>query len=155
MGLKRAQVLVAGVAVLAAFAAGCGDDDGDTGEDTTAEFSSEDVTATIEIEMDDFKFIPKNAKGPAGIDEVVTPNIGAVEHELQLYKTDKDPGSLEVDPETGKADTEPLGERLFETFADPGETDSAIAELDAGKYATICNIAGHYEAGMWGSLTIK
>lgn len=139
-------------------AAGCGDDDdseGGTEDGATAEFSSEDVTATIEVEMDDFKFIPKNAKGPAGIDEVVTPNIGAVEHELQLYKTDMDPGSLMVDSETGKADTEPLGERLFETYAEAGETDSAIAELDPGQYAMICNIAGHYEAGMWGSLKIK
>ncbi len=144
------------VALVAAVAIGCGGDDGDSGtEEATSEFSAEDVTATIEVEMQDFEFIPKDAKGPAGIDEVVTPNIGQVEHELQLYKTDVDPGSLTVDAETGKADTEPLGERLFEAFADPGETDSVIAELDAGQYAMVCNIAGHYEAGMWGSMTIK
>jgi uncharacterized cupredoxin-like copper-binding protein len=157
--IRNARRLLAGVGVLAVLAVGCGgDDDGDEGgteEAATTEFSSEDVTATIEVEMDDFKFIPKNAKGPAGIDEVVTPNIGEVEHELQLYKTDVDPGSLTVDSATGKADTEPLGDKLFETFAQPGETASAIAELDPGKYAMICNISGHYQAGMWGSLKVK
>ena len=148
---------VALVAILAACVfAGCGgDDDSGGGEEAAPEFTAEDVTATIEVEMDDFKFIPMEAEGPAGIDEVVTPNIGQVEHELQLYKTDVDPGALSVDPETGKAETEPLGERLFEAFAEAGETDSVIAELDAGEYAMVCNIAGHYEAGMWGSMTIK
>jgi uncharacterized cupredoxin-like copper-binding protein len=150
---------IALVALLASVAIACGGDDGDNGsaatEEATAEFTAEEVTATIEVEMADFEFIPKDAKGPAGIDEVVTPNIGEVEHELQLYKTDVDPGSLTVDAETGKADTEPLGERLFENFADAGETDSNIADLDAGQYAMVCNIAGHYEAGMWGSMTIK
>ena len=147
---------IALVALLAALVVGCGGDDGDSGDAATAaEFSAEDVTATIEVEMADFEFIPMDAEGPAGIDEVVTPNIGAVEHELQLYKTDVDPGSLTVNTEDNKADTAPLGERLFEAFAEAGETDSVIADLGPGTYAMVCNIPGHYAAGMWGSLTIK
>jgi uncharacterized cupredoxin-like copper-binding protein len=150
------------IAILAAFAAGCGSDDSDDGgseeateEATAEELTAADVTATIEVKMKDFAFVPMDAKGPAGIDEVVTPNIGEVEHELQLYKTDIDPGSLTVDTADNKADTASLGERLFETFAEAGETDSAIADLESGNYAMICNIAGHYAAGMWGSMTIK
>ena len=73
----------------------------------------------------------------------------------QVYITDVDPGSLTVDPETSKADVEPLGEELGETFAEPGETASMILELTPGEYAMICNIEGRYEAGMWGSLTIE
>jgi len=149
---------VALIGILAAFAAGCGGDDGDEGgteEATTEEFTDADVTATIEIEMKEFAFIPKDASGPAGIDEIVTPNIGQVEHELELFKSDVDPGSLTVEPEEDKADTSPLGEEILETFAEPGQTDSAIADLKPGKYAMICNVAGHYAAGMWGNLTIK
>ena len=160
-GLGR-LLAIALVALLTAFVVGCGGDDEDNGDSangdvevTAEEFSAADVTATIEVEMADFEFIPKDADGPAGIDEVVTPNIGAVAHELMLYKTDVDPGSLTVDPEDDKADTAPLGELLFEAFAEPGETDSKIADLGPGTYAMVCNIAGHYAAGMWGSLTIK
>ena len=172
-GLGR-LLAIALVALLAAFVVGCGGDDEDNGdsangdvevtaeghdegaaEGAAEEFSAADVTATIEVEMADFEFIPKDADGPAGIDEVVTPNIGAVAHELMLYKTDVDPGSLTVDPEDDKADTAPLGELLFEAFAEPGETDSKIADLGPGTYVMVCNIAGHYAAGMWGSLTIK
>ena len=160
-GLGRLLAIVF-VALLAALIVGCGGDDDDSGdgasgdaEATAEEFTAEDVTATIEVEMDDFVFIPKDAEGPAGIDEVVTPNIGAVEHELQLYKTDVDPGSLTVNTEDDKADTAPLGERLFEAFAEAGETDSVIADLGPGTYAMVCNIPGHYAAGMWGSMTIK
>ncbi len=162
MNRKASRLLVVPlVAILAAFAGGCGGDDGDGGgseeatEAIAEEFTDADVAATIEVEMKEFEFVPMDAKGPAGVDEVVTPNTGEVEHELQLFKSDLDPGSLTVDSADNKADTAPLGERLFEAFAEPGETDSVIADLEPGTYAMICNIAGHYVAGMWGSLTIK
>ena len=124
-------------------------------EQVAQAFTVADVSATITVGLADFEFIPKDAEGPAGIDEVVTPNNGAVVHELMLYKTDVDPGSLTVSTEDNRADTGPLGEELFEALAEPGETDSVIADLEPGAYAMVCNIPGHYAAGMWGSLTIK
>jgi uncharacterized cupredoxin-like copper-binding protein len=32
---------------------------------------------------------------------------------------------------------------------DPGKSGSLTVDLDAGKYVLVCNIAGHYMAGMW------
>ncbi|MBK5115928.1 MAG: cupredoxin domain-containing protein [Thermoleophilia bacterium] len=144
---RRLLLSVAAVA-LAGFAVGCGDDEGgeDGGEETAQ------VSETIEIEMDDFKFIPKNAKAKAGTAKIVAPNIGVEPHELELFKSDEDPGSLEVIGDS--ADTEPLGGDVGEAFADPGETGEFTVDLEPGKYAMICNLPNHYAQGMYGSLTV-
>lgn len=158
--MKWGGLGIALVALVAVIAVGWGGgDDGDGGdagtEATQVEFTDAEVEATIEVDMGDFVFLPKDAKGPAGIDEVLSENIGAFDHELYLFETDIDPGSLTLDPETDKADMSPMGEKIFENFATPGESDSHIADLAPGQYAMICNLPGHYAAGMWGSLTIK
>ena len=36
-----------------------------------------------------------------------------------------------------------------------GKTKSATNDLTPGKYAMICNVPGHYEQGMYGSVTAK
>ena len=110
--------------------------------------TAEEVTATVEIAMDDFEFIPKNASAAAGPTDIAAPNRDQVEHELELFKTNEDPGSLAVSD--NKADTSPLGEEIEGLEVEPGEEAVATVELEPGTYALICNIPGHYEQGMWG-----
>lgn len=38
---------------------------------------------------------------------------------------------------------------------DPGGTGSLTVTLKPGRYMLVCNLPGHYEAGMWTYLTVK
>jgi uncharacterized cupredoxin-like copper-binding protein len=38
---------------------------------------------------------------------------------------------------------------------EPGKTGTHTFKLKAGNYVMICNIAGHYQAGMYGTLVVK
>ena len=41
------------------------------------------------------------------------------------------------------------------TDVGPGQTKRHRFQLTPGKYAMICNVAGHYKAGMYGSVVVK
>ena len=106
--------------------------------------------------MDEFAFHPNHVTVAPGAVTIVAPNVGKVVHELVLFKTNRDPGSFPVSDrridEEGVKGAKSVGE-----IADvrPGQSKRHRFQLKAGKYAMICNVAGHYQAGMYGSLVVK
>ena len=79
-------------------------------------------------------------------------------HELVLLKTNRDPGSFEVSGgEVDEKALEESGAEIPGEIADvpPGKSKSMTVDLTPGKYAMICNLPGHYQRGMYGSLTAK
>lgn len=78
-------------------------------------------------------------------------NDGKVVHELVLLKTDADPGKLPKDGYKVGEDTS-VGEIAD---VEPGSTKKATFKLATRKYAMVCALPGHYEGGMYGSLTVK
>jgi uncharacterized cupredoxin-like copper-binding protein len=105
------------------------------------------------------------ASAPAGDVTFVVKNAGSMVHEAVVLQTDVPFDKLPVtdagDPpvpvasggnkvsedhnvgETGDPDLEPGGTRTF-----------TIKHMVAGKYVIVCNLAGHYTAGMRAALTI-
>lgn len=78
-----------------------------------------------------------------------TRNIGSVVHELAVLKTDKpaaDLGGGSKAPENGK-----VGEVAN---LSPGQSKSLSINLTPGHYALICNLPGHYSAGMYADLNV-
>ena len=153
---------IAATVVLALFVAGCGDDDDDDngaeGEATSpastmAATTTEPAAAssTLTIRMSEFRFDPKEAVAKAGKVTITAPNDGKTVHELVLLKTNADPAKLPMD-----------GDEVDESKAvgeiedvDPGATKKQTFDLEAGKYAMVCALPGHYQGGMYGSLTVK
>lgn len=91
---------------------------------------------------------PKTAK--AGQAEFEAKNVGAAPHELVVLKTEKPADSLgsggEV-PEPGKV-------------GDTGVFNAGVSKdlklkLEKGHYALICNVPGHYAAGMHADLEVQ
>ena len=159
MTARRSIPILSAPVLLAtlALAAGCGDDGNDGGGSATTQTQTSGAK-TLVVKMDDYSFDPKDATAAAGSVRVTAPNVGKVVHELVLVKTDEDPGSFKV--ENGKVDEQALedaGATIPGEIADvpPGETKSKTIDLTAGKYAMICNVAGHYQRGMYGGLTVK
>ena len=159
--MRLKSLLIAGIVILAVpVASGCGgaDDNGDGGQaaapaptatQTTTQPPAADRALTIR--MTEFAFDPKDAVAKAGEVTITAPNDGKVVHELVLLKTDEDPATLpkkgdEVDESTSVGEIADV---------EPGSTKKATFKLTPGKYAMVCALPGHYEGGMYGSLTVE
>lgn len=76
------------------------------------------------------------------------------EHELEIFRTDLDPGNLPV--KNGKVDSKAQGlEKIVEKHVKGGKTATMATDLGPGKYVIICNIRTHYQRGMHAGLDVK
>jgi len=157
--MRITSLAIAAIVILAApVAAGCGsDDDGGDGGEAAAPAPTATQTAApaadraLTIRMTEFAFDPKDAVAKAGSVTITAPNDGKVVHELVLLKTDEDPAALpkkgdEVDESTAVGEIADV---------EPGSTKKATFKLVPGNYAMVCALPGHYEGGMYGSLTVE
>jgi len=113
-----------------------------------------DGVQIVTIHAKEFKFIPSEIHINAGKVKFVMVNDGIAEHEMVVYEASKkdivDKAELAEDEDTIEKNI------LFEIEevhpGQSGETD--IMNLQAGSYVVGCHIAGHYAAGMKGTLDI-
>jgi len=158
--MRVRSLLIAAIVFLAVPATGCGgDDDNGDGEQAAAPAPTTTQTTTqppaagraLTIRMTEYAFDPKDAVTKAGKVTITAPNDGEVAHELVVLKTNEDPANLpkkgdEVDESTSVGEIADV---------EPGATKEATFKLAPGKYAMVCALSGHYEGGMYGSLTVK
>ncbi len=160
----RTSLPIAATALLAAsLAAGCGSDDSNTSTSglpsaLTATQPAPTTTTqqaagshSLTVKMSEFAFEPKDAVAEAGKVELSTPNEGKSVHELVLLQTDADPAKLPK--KGGKVDESTSVGEIADV--EPGTTKKKTFKLKAGKYAMVCALPGHYEGGMYGSLTVR
>ena len=159
----RFAFLIGVVAAGSLFLAACASDDdadedtgGTTGGGTTTATEAAgggDSGATIDVSMTEWEVTPSAASTAAG--EVVfnVTNDGTTPHALAVIKFDAEPVALTV--EGGlvvTADLEVAAES--DEFA-AGEGGEVSADLEAGNYVLICNVAGHYDLGMHTPFTVN
>jgi uncharacterized cupredoxin-like copper-binding protein len=166
------RLVTAAMAVLALGVTGCGDDassakpeaspgpsaakDATTTpapqSDSGSPASATDVTGRrTTVSMTEFAFKPEALLAKAGKLRVTAKNDGSAEHELVLIRTTKAANAL---PTKGDHASEAgtVGEIAEQK---PGESASHTFELKPGAYVYVCNVTGHYDAGMRGTLTVK
>ncbi len=135
--MKKFTVLFGMVIILSLILTACGGSGGSAGG------------ASIKTTMTDFKFDPAQWTVPAGKQITLDlTNNGSVEHSWVLMsKPIAGPSFTDAD----KANV------LFsKTVAAGGsETATFTAPATAGEYQVLCDIAGHYEAGMVGKLIVQ
>lgn len=153
----RNVLAVLAVIALGLVAAGCGGDDEKAA--TTAAPAATTETATtatagpIAVEASEMKFVLSSATAPAGAVTFDATNVGKVDHEMVVIKTETPAGELPV--KDGEVDeTGALGEIGPEDLK-PGANKSLTLDLDAGRYALICALPGHYEAGMYSDFEVQ
>lgn len=179
--LRRLPVLLPALAALAAFAliaAGCGSEgdatagepeaktEAGTSSDHGADSSGENAAATgggmVKVKLGEWFIKPMQDSVPAGKVNFKVKNVGSVEHEFVIVRTDKAAGKLPVSDSV--VDLEASGEVAggahapekagggakehdSESHLMPGMTASYNVDLKPGNYVLLCNIVGHYEAG--------
>ena len=121
----RATWLVAATAGAALALAACGDNGGNGAAAADGD--------AHHIEAGDMYFEPDTISAPAGEIEITLENVGGVEHDFLV---------------------EEAGDELV-VHSDPGETNTGTINLEAGTYTFYCDVPGHREAGMEGTLEVS
>lgn len=130
------------VTTLAFVTAACGG-----AEDTGGEGS------TVGVSMKDWEIVLDPTTTSAGAITFDVGNAGPNTHEFEIFSGDVDPATLPV--ENGVAVTDGL--TLIDEVEDvtAGSTAELSVDLEPGTYALICNLAEHYQEGMYTTLTVE
>ncbi len=103
----------------------------------------------------EFSIIANPAVVPAGRLTLKVSNVGKARHELVVIKTDNDPAHLPTNS-TGAIENGQGDEKIAELSKVPaGSTRKLAVDLEPGMYVLICNLPGHYGAGMHTGLTVS
>jgi uncharacterized cupredoxin-like copper-binding protein len=152
--------LVAAVGATGLALGGCGGGGNDNGTTaaSAAQTGSSPAGKSLTITMGDYSFTPSDATTKAGTVDLSAPNDGQLLHELVLLKTNKPAGSLPLNGD--EVDEEGLEAKGVDSPGEiedvgPGQTKSTTLKLTPGTYVMICNIPGHYQRGMYGTVTVK
>ena len=107
---------------------------------------------TIVTTEKDFGIALEETSTPAGSTTFDITNDGPSTHEFVVFKTDLAEDALPVDGSTvDEANLDLVDEA--EDIA-PGVGTSLTVDLEPGSYVVICNVEGHYAAGMHAALTV-
>ncbi len=82
-------------------------------------------------------------------------NEGLLIHNLRVIRTDLAADSLPLDSSGFLVDEEQVNVVASVAELTGGESAEIAVDLEAGSYVIICNIAGHYAAGMSVSFTVE
>jgi uncharacterized cupredoxin-like copper-binding protein len=111
---------------------------------------SADAASSLNVKLSDFKVTPaKTTIGHGKVTLRVT-NSTSMEHELVVIKTSKKAGKLPI--VSGKASEKGS---VGEVELAGHKSKTLTLNLKNGHYALICNVGGHYMAGMHADLTVK
>jgi len=107
---------------------------------------------TIVTTEKDFGIALEETSTPAGSTTFDIANDGPSTHEFVVFKTDLAEDTLPVDGSTVTEGNLDLVDEV-EDIA-PGVGTSLTVNLEPGSYVVICNVEGHYAAGMHAALTV-
>ncbi len=156
--MRRRAVKAGSLAVLAlAFVvAGCGEDRNDSlGPDLPKGAPVPGGTAVSGLERE-WDVAVDLDRVPAGPVTFTFKNVGTVEHEMLVVRTDIPVGELPVDPSTGRFAEESDSWEVIDEISEyaVGETKDLTVDLRPGTFQLVCNIPTHYANGMATAFTV-
>lgn len=138
MGMGRHTGLLAAGLFVSALA-GCGADPSDAGGGTSN---------TVNGVVKEWAVSVDASSAMAGEVTFTVANQGTIGHEFLVVKTDIEPGKIPLD---GDHFPEPAdGLEVIDEIGEfpKGTTETLTLMLEPGKYQLVCNLPGHYAAGM-------
>lgn len=110
--------------------------------------------AVVTVLMNEMTLKPSIASVPAGKVTFIGVNQGKVDHEVVILKTDKAPNALVLLTGLSKVNEAASGENLGEVEVEAGTTEAGTFNLSPGNYVLVCNLLGHYQAGMFAAFQV-
>lgn len=106
----------------------------------------------VVVDMKDYSITLSVATVKAGQVKFGIRNLGAMEHQFDLIRTDVAIDKLPIDS-GAKAKEDGLMKQVKAIGS--GKVATISADLAPGRYLIICNIAGHYQLGMRVELRVE
>jgi len=112
------------------------------------------AATTVQVQLQQYSVTADPTSAAAGDVDFVASNTGSVNHELVIIRTDLAPGALPVVGD--EVDESGAGVQLIDEIEPfpAGTQETKSVNLTAGKYVLICNLPGHYQAGMRTAFTV-
>jgi uncharacterized cupredoxin-like copper-binding protein len=112
--------------------------------------------ALTSVTLGDMTVTPSSTNVPSGKYTVAITNAGKISHELLVFHTDIAPANLPVGSD-GKVAEDAPGFKISDgDNLDPGASQSRVIDLSQpGTYLFVCNLPGHFTAGMHTTVTVK
>ena len=110
----------------------------------------------IDLDLGEFYIRSNKSSEISGEITFVAINVGAIPHELLVIKTNTPSNSLPL--KGAEMDEGYAGEimaRINPEELGAGEYSQISTTLESGAYVLVCNIPGHYSAGMYANLIIN
>ena len=104
----------------------------------------------VAVQVDEFSVFPATQGAPAGRVRFVVTNIGKLEHEFVVIKTNKPAGNLLKGKEADE--TGAVGEL---DGVKAGNARVLVLTMRRGHYALICNLTGHYKTGQFADFYVR
>ena len=150
-------IILAGAVLAAAGATGCS---GGKSAQATPTTPGNTAAATapsngVAVTLSEFKVAASRTTVPAGHYSFTITNTGTIAHEMLVFHTDLAASALpmkdgDVDEEAPGVNKVSDGDNI-----DPGASQTRDVDLTTpGTYLLVCNIAGHFHAGMVQTITV-
>lgn len=107
------------------------------------------AAGTIKVQEREMSIRLSSSRAQSGAVTLEASNTGAIPHQLVVLKTSKGAANLgggNTVPETGRIGGIPS--------LNPGQSKTLQIRMSPGHYALICNLPGHYSAGMHADLQV-
>lgn len=151
MGRTRRALLAFLMVVAPVAAAGCGADPSDLagpagGGGTPMGEPSNKIAGSVQ----EWSVVTTSSRAYEGDVTFAITNFGTIQHEFLVVKTDIEPGKIPLGDEN-RFDEDAEGIEVIDEIAEfeVNTTGLLKVNLAAGNYQLLCNIAGHYPAGMF------
>ena len=123
--------------------------------------ASDDPSVSVNVTLsgpgaDEMKMAVDRSSVPAGeVSFLVTNRSTKLEHEMVVVRLSSPDEKLAYDEKAQRVKEDEVDAIGEVSELKPGESGKATLHLKAGHYRLICNLPGHYAAGMWVSFTVK
>jgi uncharacterized cupredoxin-like copper-binding protein len=108
------------------------------------------VRPLVAVQVDEFSVFPQTQGAPAGKVRFVVTNIGTIEHEFVVIKTNKPAGNLLKGKEANESGA--VGEL---DGVKAGNARVLVLNMTRGHFALICNLPGHYKTGQFADFYVR
>lgn len=151
--MKRSWLLVAVGSVC--LLAGCGrEGDGNTRDSGTIGQAGDVAPSTpVTVELTEMKVNLGRGQSAPGVVTFAATNRGALPHELVVVSSDAPEGGLPTN--AGVVDESKVQKLADSEEIAPGNNRTIQATLEPARYILLCNVIGHYQAGMHTTFTVQ